>query len=234
MTWMQRNYEIHGNSDTYSYESQVRNQAYAPWATDAEFREVYRFAHANTLVEEARCYELWDLLHGLRDIPGAAVEVGVWRGGTGAILARALMRTKPSERIYLCDTFSGVVKAGDKDQTYRGGEHANTSMEHVNALLKRLSLTNAVLLKGMFPEETSFQIPDGPIAFCHIDVDVYQSAKDTVNWVADRLAPGGVLVFDDYGFPTCVGVTRYVNELKAKSGWLFVYNLNGHAILIKR
>jgi O-methyltransferase len=107
-------------------------------------------------------------------------------------------------------------------------------MEGVDKLLKTLLLTNAVLLKGMFPEETSMRIPDGPIALCHIDVDVYQSAKDTVNWVADRLSPGGALVFDDYGFPTCVGVTRLVNELKAQSGWLFIYNLNGHAILIKR
>jgi O-methyltransferase len=185
-------------------------------------------------VDVARCYELWDLLHGLRDVPGAVVEVGVWRGGTGAILARALNRTKTDEKIYLCDTFSGVVKAGDKDPTYRGGEHADTSMEGVDKLLKTLLLTNAVLLKGMFPEETSMRIPDGPIALCHIDVDVYQSAKDTVNWVADRLSPGGALVFDDYGFPTCVGVTRLVNELKAQSGWLFIYNLNGHAILIKR
>jgi O-methyltransferase len=234
MTWMQRSYQIRRGVETFSYESQVRNQAYAPWATDTAFREIYDVARANTLVDVARCYELWDLLHGLRDVPGAVVEVGVWRGGTGAILARALNRTKTDEKIYLCDTFSGVVKAGDKDPTYRGGEHADTSMEGVDKLLKTLLLTNAVLLKGMFPEETSMRIPDGPIALCHIDVDVYQSAKDTVNWVADRLSPGGALVFDDYGFPTCVGVTRLVNELKAQSGWLFIYNLNGHAILIKR
>jgi len=234
MAWVQRNCEFRGDSETFSYESKVRNQAYAPWATDVDFRDVYRFAQANTLVDVTRCYELWDLLHGLSHIPGAVVEVGVWRGGTGAILARALMRTKPNEKIYLCDTFSGVVKAGGRDKSYRGGEHANTSVEDVQELMKSLSLTNAVVLKGMFPEETSSQIPPGPIALCHIDVDVYQSAKDTVNWVTDRLAPGGVLVFDDYGFPTCIGVTRYVHELKAQAGWLSIYNLNGHAILIKR
>jgi O-methyltransferase len=234
MALVQRDYELRGDSGTFSYESKILNQAYAPWATDPDFCEVYRVARANTLVDVVRCYELWDLLHGLSNIPGAVIEVGVWRGGTGAILARALMRTKPNEKIYLCDTFSGVVKAGSRDKTYRGGEHADTSVEDVEHLLSKLSLSNAVLLKGMFPEETSSLIPPGPIALCHIDVDVYQSAKDTVNWVADRLAPGGALVFDDYGFPTCVGVTRYVHELKAKAGWLSIYNLNGHAILIKR
>ena len=234
MAWVQRDYEQRVASGKFSYETKILNQAYAPWATDANFCEVYRLARANTLVDVARCYELWDLLHGLNNVPGAVVEVGVWRGGTGAILACALMRTNPKEKIYLCDTFSGVVKAGSKDRTYRGGEHADTSVEDVESLLKKLSLTNAVLLKGMFPEETSSLIPAGPIALCHIDVDVYQSAKDTVDWVCSRISPGGALVFDDYGFPTCVGVTSYVHELKAKGGWLSIYNLNGHAILIKR
>lgn len=234
MAWIQRDYEQRSDSRRYSYESRILNQAYAPWATDANFNEVYRLARANTLVDVARCYELWDLLHGLSEVPGAVVEVGVWRGGTGAILARALMRTKPREKVYLCDTFAGVVKAGSRDKIYRGGEHADTSVEDVEELLKKLRLTNAVLLKGMFPEETASQIPAGPIALCHIDVDVYQSAKDTVSWVTERLSPGGALVFDDYGFPSCVGVTSYVDELKAKAGWHFIYNLNGHAILIKR
>jgi O-methyltransferase len=234
MKLIQRDFALHGDFGTFSYETRVCNQAYAPWATDAGFLEVYRCARANTLVDIARCYELWDLLHTLSYLPGAVVEVGVWRGGTGAILARALMRTKPNEKIYLCDTFSGVVKAGGRDKSYRGGEHADTSIEDVKDLLRKLSITNAVLLEGMFPEDTAYSIPAGPIALCHIDVDVYQSAKDTVDWVADRLIPGGALVFDDYGFPTCVGVTSYVNELKARAGWLSIYNLNGHAILIKR
>ena len=234
LRWVQRDYHIGHAGAEFSYQSVIRNQAYAPWVTDTEFLAIYGMARANTLVDVVRCYELWDLVHNLSTVPGAILEVGVWRGGTGAILASALARTKPDQTIYLCDTFRGVVKAGRHDATYRGGEHANTSLDHVRDLLGSLALRNAVLLEGTFPEDTATRIPGGPIALCHIDVDVYQSAKDTVNWVEGRLARGGALVFDDYGFPTCVGVTRLVHELKTTGRWTAIYNLNGHAILIKR
>jgi O-methyltransferase len=69
--------------------------------------------------------------------------------------------------------------------------------------------------------------------FCHIDVDVYQSAKDIVDWIWDKLVVGGIIVFDDYGFPTCTGVTKYVNEQDGKPDRLIIYNINGHAIMIK-
>lgn len=41
-------------------------------------------------------------------------------------------------------------------------------------------------------------------------VDVYQSAKDIVEWAMPRLTRGGVVVFDDYGFRNCEGVTTLV------------------------
>jgi O-methyltransferase len=231
---VQRDYHANHAGIAYAYQSVIRNQAYAPWITDPDFRAVHEVARLHTLVDVARCYELWDMVHNLRSVQGAVVEVGVWRGGTGAILARALERTKPQATIYLCDTFRGVVKANSYDAVYRGGEHADTSLEHVDCLLRSLSIQNAALLEGSFPEDTGERIPAGPVALCHIDVDVYQSARDTVEWVEPRLAKGGAIVFDDYGFPACAGVTRLVHELKSTGLWTSIYNLNGHAILFKR
>ncbi len=46
----------------------------------------------NTLVDVWRCYELWSLVGELRDVPGAILEVGVWRGGTGALMAARAAR----------------------------------------------------------------------------------------------------------------------------------------------
>ncbi len=85
----------------------------------------------------------------------------------------------------------------------------------------------------MFPEETSMLVTDGKFRFCHIDVDVYQSAKDVVEWLWPKLVLGGIIVFDDYGFQTCSGITRFVNEERSKRDRSIIHNLNGHAILIK-
>jgi hypothetical protein len=39
-----------------------------------------------------------------------------------------------------------------------------------------------------------------------------------------------MLVFDDYGFSTCKGITHLVHELREDGNWRYIYNLNTHAI----
>lgn len=94
---------------------------YSPWLNDETFQQVYSAVRSNTLVGIQRCYELWHLVEQVKDLAGDIIEVGVWRGGTGALLA---MRSK-LERLravtYLCDAFEGVVKAGSEDFSYRVG-----------------------------------------------------------------------------------------------------------------
>ena len=99
-----------------------------------------------------------------------------------------------------------------------GGEHADTSESIVLNLAERLSLRNVKLLRGIFPEDTSQEIR-GRIALLHCDVDVYRSAQDVVNWAMPRLSNGGVIVFDDYGFSGCEGITSWVNELRLSSNF---------------
>ena len=40
-----------------------------------------------------------------------------------------------SNPVFLCDTFSGVVKSGTEDPHYKDNEHANTSRQIVEELL---------------------------------------------------------------------------------------------------
>src|SRR5262249_47471175 len=136
--------------------------------------------------------------------------------------------------LYLCDTFTGVPKAGEKDQTYTGGEHADTSVDHVTALLERCGVSNFQILTGIFPDETASALPaDVQFSFVHIDVDVYRSGKDVLEYVWDRMPVGGVVIFDDYGFPTANGITILVNEYRAANDRIILHNLNGHGIMVK-
>jgi O-methyltransferase len=208
----------------------IPTATYSPWLSDKQFLAVYEEVKQHTLVDVYRCYELWMLAKSVAQTPGSILEVGVWRGGTGAVLAAAC----PLKAVYLADTFHGVVKASTKDTRYRGGEHADTSKAQVERLLRSLHATNFILLEGIFPEDTAHQVA-GPIALLHSDVDVYASTRDIVEWTLPRLSLCGVMAFDDYGFSGCEGVTQYVNELRESNHDLFfVHNLNGHAILIKQ
>ena len=62
-------------------------------------------------------------------------------------------------------------------------------------------------------------------------MDVYKSAKQSSEFLLTRIFDCGIVVYDDYGFQFCGGVTQYVNELKRNHR--VIHNLNGHAILIK-
>lgn len=211
---------------------------YRPWDSDAAFQQLYTRIREHTMVDQYRLWTLW-FLGG--QLPGGDIlEVGSWRGGSGAVLAQASRRGRavipgvessaPQAReIFLADTFAGVVKAGERDTYYKGGEHANTSSRTVAELFAQLELGDVTLLEGIFPDETGDRIEQRRFALCHIDVDVYQSAKDVFTWVWPRMVPGGVIVFDDYGFYGCEGVTAFVHEIAGTQ--LVVPSLSGQAVI---
>ena len=205
---------------------------YSPWQVDEPFNLTFEIIRPYTLVDLYRCYELWTLAARLDRLPGDVIEVGVWRGGTGALIAKQVQNIAPNRTVYLCDTFKGVVGAGSRDTRYKGGEHADTSLEIVKELIASIGLTNTRLVVGVFPKETAVQISAERLALVHVNVDVYDSAKWCFEWAWPRTVLGGAIVFDDYGFHGCEGVTRMVNEIDERNA-VKLYNLNGHAIVIK-
>jgi O-methyltransferase len=207
---------------------------YAPWRSDCEFQTAFELIRSNTLVDLYRCYDLWQLVAEAGKLPsGDILEVGVWRGGTGCLMARRAELLGTPAAVYLCDTFRGVVKAGASDRGYSGGEHADTSEATVRDLAGRFGLDNIKILCGTFPEETGHLVANASFRLCHIDVDVYDSGRAILGWVWPRLVRGGIVVFDDYGFLSTGGITRLVNEERSKSDRLMLHNLNGHAALVK-
>jgi O-methyltransferase len=190
----------------------------------------------HTLVDLYRCWNLWQLVGQVAKQchpNDHFIEVGVWRGGTGILMAKRMALSGLGQPVHLCDTFSGVVKAGSDDPHYSGGEHADASPALVKALAARLSLDNYQVYIGIFPDQMPATIRSGRVAFCHIDVDTYASARDCVRDVWPRMDTGGILVFDDYGASTTSGVAKLVDELSRQGDSLWQYNLNGHAVAVK-
>lgn len=229
-----REFKLSRNTEGITHQNIVPFATYSPWLDDLDFQHSYELFRNSTLVDIYRCYELWHLIRKNQNLTGDIVEIGVWKGGTGALLAKA-NQSFPESSTYLVDTFSGVVKASEMDTTYKGGEHADTSFDLVQRLIHVNGLKNVHLIVGVFPDEVLPKYPffnEISVKLCHIDVDTYLSAKDCFFQIWPRIVRGGVVVFDDYGFWGCEGVTKLVNELELADG-MIVYNLNGHALVIK-
>jgi O-methyltransferase len=207
---------------------------YSPWLSDGEFQRVFNAVQTRTLVDCYRCYELWQLVAEAAKLQeGDLLEVGVWRGGTGALIASKCQFLGVQNTVYLCDTFRGVVKTGEQDPAYRDGEHADTTKEAVLELCNHLALDRVQVLEGIFPDDSGMLLSERHFRFCHVDVDVYASARDIANWIWPRLVPGGIIVYDDYGFHNCSGITQFVNEERRKLDRIVIHNLNGHGVVIK-
>jgi hypothetical protein len=121
-----------------------------------------------------------------RTPPGCFVEVGVYQGGTATILhqlAADLQRT-----LYLYDTFTGIPWKSLVD-VHDIGDFADTSLEAV-----REHCPDAVITAGIFPASA---VEMGPIAFAHLDCDQYRSYQESIDYLAPRMTPGGIMWFDD-------------------------------------
>jgi O-methyltransferase len=215
----------------FHYES-ILFRRYAPWEDDKAFAQLYQQIKEYTLVDVYRLYELYSLAKQSAGREGAVIEIGAWRGGSSVVIAKGFEAAGQSPTFYCCDTFTGVANATEVDKDYKGGEHADTSRQLVQDLFNKHGLNNINILQGIFPEETADKISNPVFSFCHIDVDVYKSAKLILEYLWPKLSVNGMVVFDDYGFISCNGVTQLVNDLQLPNSSL-VYNLNGHAILIK-
>jgi O-methyltransferase len=229
-----RKSEVNGRS----YEALFSNATYAPWRSDRKFLKIYKIIASHTLVDLYRCWNLWHLVGQVAKCTarlGHFVEIGVWRGGTGVLISRAMATHGLNQPVYLCDTFQGVIKTGPNDPHYHGGEHSDTSVEVVRALAASVGMDccSYEIVTGSFPDLMPVELKVGGFAFAHIDVDTYRSAKECFAAIWPRMYPGGVVVFDDYGFVTTSGVAKVVDELMQVPDGVCTYNLTGQAVFVK-
>jgi O-methyltransferase len=182
---------------------------YSPWLGEAEFERLYQSIRRHTLVSRDRCYLLWRTLRQATRLDGGFVECGVFRGGTALLAALVLKDRAARGPLHLFDSFAGMPPTTAGVDRHRAGDFSTTSLEAVKKLLA--DFPNVVFHPGFIPG--TFAGVDLPrIAWAHVDVDIYQSVKDCIAWIYPRLVPGGFMIFDDYGFPSCAGERRAVDE----------------------
>ena len=107
---------------------------------------------------------------------------------------------KEKTKLHLFDTFSGLPPVSDKDTHFgttiwKENEFGNTSDESVKRYLSKYE--NVFLYKGRFPD-TSDPIKDVKFSFVHLDVDLYRSTRDCLEFFYPRLVRGGIILTHDY------------------------------------
>lgn len=145
------------------------------------------------LLNPSELYNIYGLAKFQNRIDGEFAEVGVFKGAT----AKAICEAKdPSKRLFLFDTFEGLPEVDTIDKEMFSNNQYASGAEIVKAKLE--GYENIEIHKGYFPEETGRFISDEAFAFVHLDVDIYQSTKESLAFFYPRLSKGGMIVSHDY------------------------------------
>jgi O-methyltransferase len=167
-----------------------------------------------------------------RGIPGAVVECGVWRGGSMLAVARTLLDLGRSDvHLHLFDTFDGMPPPGEKDVRWTGESagdllstvsgweaellRARAGVEEVRAALATVPYpaSHVHLVQGRVQDTIPEHAP-AAISVLRLDTDWYDSSRHELRHLYPRLASGGVLILDDYGW--WGGVRAAVDEYFAE------------------
>lgn len=156
----------------------------------------------------------WQQFFGLiRDVPGTIVECGIGRGRSLLIITALNTLYGADEggqrEIWGFDSFAGFDEPDPQDDSARkpkkgewsrspSGQYAY-SPEFIREVLgeARADAARVRLVKG-YLEDSLPGYTGGPIALLNIDCDLYKPYKNALEMLYERVAPGGVIVFDDF------------------------------------
>ncbi|TQM33183.1 TylF/MycF/NovP-related O-methyltransferase [Nocardia bhagyanarayanae] len=133
-------------------------------------------------------------------VAGAVVEFGCYRGGMTAWLRAVLDSVGADPPVHAYDSFRGLPAPGRHDSAYLAEGEFAASVGEVVTLHERFGLRRPHVHAGWFAHTVPEQLP-ARIAFAYLDGDRYESTLLCLRACLPRLAPGAVLVFDDYADP---------------------------------
>jgi O-methyltransferase len=151
------------------------------------------------------------------NVPGSVVECGVWKGGSMMAAALTLLRLGDHRDLYLYDTFDGMTEPTAYDVDVYGHKAADLLREQARTTSAKSIWCYAPLqgvreaiettgypeslvqfVKGPVEETIPKTVPD-QISLLRLDTDWYESTRHELEHLYPLLAPGGVLIIDDYG-----------------------------------
>ncbi|MFD5828208.1 class I SAM-dependent methyltransferase [Lentzea sp. NPDC060358] len=121
----------------------------------------------------------------LLDTDGMVLEFGVYTGTTLKIIANAA----GGREVYGFDSFTGLPE--DWRTGFEAGAFGVEQLPDV---------PGAELIAGWFDDTLPGFAAEhtGPVAFLHVDCDLYSSTKTVLEHVGSRLRTGSVVLFDEY------------------------------------
>jgi hypothetical protein len=194
------------------------------------------------LKRRERFFSLVNLFRQTLQLDGLVAECGCFRGLSSYLLCSTLKRANGAfdghgYRIF--DSFAGLsapqaedavaaaaAGAADLKQNTQAGNYA-ASLETVKTSL--CAFPRIEYFPGWIPQAFPHE-PEARYRFVHVDVDIYQPTRDSLDYFYPRLVPGGIIVCDDYNWP---GARKAIEEVCARVGAQYQTTPHMQAYLVR-
>lgn len=182
----------------------------------------------------ARFLVHYELFKKIIDVPGAIIDLGVYRGAstfTWGKLCEIFCPTDVRKIVIGFDTFEGFPSLGAEDgpvdvhnDVRVGGYYGGASVERDLDLAaeamrhdKHIRHINRVeFIKGdavtTIPKFVNAKGAGFRIALLNLDLDLYEPTKVALEQFVPRMARGGMIIVDEYAVDTFSGETKAVDE----------------------
>jgi O-methyltransferase len=199
--------ELYGRRAGWTYMADgLATLHHSPFLEDAEWSRLYdRMARDwfQGEVVDAR-WRMWLLTRyarHARHLPGNYAEFGTYRGGC-AWMVLSTVDLEPTRRFHLFDTFRGIpgdkVTEEERDAGFVG-RLSDTSEDYVRRIVEPWKPIPKLWPGDVF--DTFPAADTGKLAFVHLDLNAAAPTGHVLEHVYHRVVPGGIVVFDDYGWP---------------------------------
>ncbi len=165
-------------------------------------------------IEAARRFNFAILYQRIAGVPGCVVELGVSQGLSLTYLKILSLAEGKDRKIYGFDTFEGLPQPLSFERGFKGqfkGSYARVVQFFRDT---QTPMDGVTLVPGDIRETLKTFDFKEPIALLHIDLDLYEGYKAGLSLLWDKLSPGAIVIFDDYGF-SWAGADKAVDEFLA-------------------
>jgi O-methyltransferase len=208
------------------------------WHKDFDFINAYSQTRKNKekISIPERKFVLYSISKSIVNISGDIAECGVYRGESSFLMLKANENT--DKRLYGFDSFEGLSKPDRNDKV--NNDYTFKWKENDLSISKDIAFNNLnkfenrfELYKGWIPSRFN-QVEKNRFSIVHIDVDLFQPTLDSIEFFWKRLNIGGVIICDDYGFETCPGARKAMDEFFTKRDMSVIHLTTGQGLVFKQ
>jgi O-methyltransferase len=172
-------------------------------------------------------------------VPGDFIECGVYEGDMSWVVTEMVDLASAGKQFHLYDTFAGfssryssVDDYPDAPQFFEFADRDYKRPEIYDYVLKRFaSKPYVVIHKGAVPETLS-AAPES-IAFFHLDMNSPGPELAALEILYDRVSPGGIIIFDDYGWSLFRKQKEVADRFMASRGQTILELPTGQGMVVK-